>query len=150
MASQQFRFIKSSYGGQLLIVNNYCFKRNSSYKSTVYYKCLKCVDGCPARANIKSNELKITEDHHNHESDIQYITKLETQNEIKEEISKNPSRPIKQAYNDVIVRKRQQLSRNTNSNEIAIILPTFKRIKANAYKKRSEYIPIELKNKEPT
>jgi hypothetical protein len=75
---------------------------------------------------------------------------LETQNEIKEEISKNPSRPIKQAYNDVIVRKRQQLSRNTNSNEIAIILPTFKRIKANAYKKRSEYIPIELKNKEPT
>ncbi len=46
--------------GQLLIVNNYCFKRNSYYKSTAFYKCLKCVDGCPARANIESNELKIT------------------------------------------------------------------------------------------
>jgi hypothetical protein len=86
MASQQFRFIKSSLCGQLLIANNYCFKRNSSYKFTAYYKCLKCVDGCPARENIKSNELKITEDHPNHESDIQYITKLETQNEIKKDM----------------------------------------------------------------
>ncbi len=86
MASQQFRFIKSSLCRQLLIVNNYCFKRNSSYKFTTYYKRFKCVDRCPARANIKSNELNITEDHPNHESYIQYIAKLETQNEIKKDM----------------------------------------------------------------
>jgi hypothetical protein len=39
------------------------------------------------------------------------------------------------------------LSKNINSNEIAIILLTFKRIKANAYKKRSKYIPIETKTR---
>ncbi len=40
-------------------------------------------------ANIKSNELKTTEDRHNHESDIQYITKLETQNEIKRDLKES-------------------------------------------------------------
>jgi putative cell wall-binding protein len=139
----QIKFLRSSRGGQLLVINNYCFKIDRKVNNKIYYKCRQCSDGCPARVILNNENLTITEKNHSHESDIQYIIKLETKNETKEEISHNPSQPIKQTYNEVISSKRQKLMENFNSTEVALSLPTFNQISSNSYKKRSEFIPTE-------
>jgi hypothetical protein len=141
--TSQLKFLRSSRGGQLLVVNNYCFKRDRNVDEKIYYKCRQCSDGCPARVILINENLTITKENHSHESDIQYIIKLETKNEIKEEISNNPSQPIKQIYNKVISSKRQKLKESFNSTEVASSLPTFSQISSSSYKKRSEFIPIE-------
>ncbi len=58
------KFIKSARGYQMLIVDDFCFKKDSVRKSKVYYKCRKCLDVCKPRAilnNKCNNHWKTTQ-----------------------------------------------------------------------------------------
>ncbi len=140
--------IKSTRGNQMLIVDDFCFKKDSVRKSKVYYKCRQCLDGCKSRAILNNKCITITGKPHNHESNIGYIINLETKNAMVNAINNNPSKPIIRSYNDETAKKREELKVNYSLTLITSSLPTFQQLSSSAYKVRSQHIPIGPQSRE--
>lgn len=134
-----FYFINSNRGGRMVILDDYCYRRHNGKNTTEYFRCRKSRDDCKARLTMMHDQITDLNDNHNHEPESDYIVNLEMKNEMKENVTLNPAKPIQQIYSGVVTKRRQNSI--LNDSELAKEIPIYENIKNGLYKVKHKSIP---------
>ncbi|XP_015791037.1 uncharacterized protein LOC107367805 [Tetranychus urticae] len=98
MSQSNFRFVSSSRGGKLLVIDNHIFRRKKTINDTEYYYCVK--SNCKSSATLQ-NSLLIRSSPHSHEPDTGELIRYEHKNEAKKLIKDSEYPKLCQVYDEV-------------------------------------------------
>ncbi len=133
MSESNFRFVSSSRGGKLLVIDNYIFRRKKCVNETEYFYCIKL--NCKSSATMQSSSLiKSTE--HSHEPDIGELVRYEHRDAAKKLIKESDYPKLREVYDAVT----DQIFNDGrfNKDEVAAAIQPFGSLRSTMKRVRKE------------
>lgn len=93
---ENLQFLKSSRGGQLVVLNDYLFNIQLKRNESSYYKCEHKT--CNVRLTLKNNELSNVNGAHEHAPNLERLQKIKLNNRLKERSAEDFSQSVPGIY----------------------------------------------------